>query len=234
MNQFLIINSKICEGKDLKISISNNGQTFTENNNLEKMFASKYIKYYIYIDEKGHEIATQYKKVNAPLSLNDLSLNYDYYLENTKFVDDKNNFFVNTDKRKKLFEFLNDKLQDNNFLALCGLEGIGKTASILAYLKYYKQTYFYFSIKTIDKLLAKKEINTIKKIILKEMYHFIRLEELEKYYEFLNELLEENNSAMSIFKKIFDKIKNSVQIIVLDQYKTVFEPNYDLLEKIIN
>ena len=234
MNQFLKINSKICEGKDLKKFISEDNQTFSESNNLEKMFASNYIRYDTPINEKDYEISSQFKKVNSPLSLNNLSLNYDYYLENTKFVDDKNNFFVNTEKRKKLFEFLNNKLKYNNYLALCGLEGIGKTASILAYLKYYKQTYFYFNIKIIDKLLAKKEINTIKKIILKEMYHFIRFEDSEKYYDFLDELLEKNNSAMSIFKKIFEEIKNSVQIIVLDQYKTVFDPNYDLLEKIIN
>ena len=234
MYQFLQINTEISEGKDLKTFISDDGINYIQNDSFEEMFASNFIKYCIFsIDDKDYKILFQYKKENAPLSLSNLSLNYNYYLENTTFVEDKNNFFLNTDKRKKFFEFLNNKLKNNNYLALCGLEGIGKTASILAYLKYYKQTYFYFNVKTIDKLLAEKEIHIIKKIILNEMYHFIGLEDVEKYDEFLNELLEKNNSAMGIFKNIFEKIKNSVQIIVLDQYKTIFDRNYDLLENII-
>ena len=235
MKQFLYINSRICEGKDLNTFISDDGKNYIQNNIMKNKYASKYIKYcYFSISAEDYEISTQYKFENDMLSLNDLSLNYDYYLENTNFVDDENNYFLSTDKRKEFFNFLNNKLLTNNYLALCGLEGIGKTASILAYLKYYQPAYFYFNVKTIDKLLAAKETCTIKKILLREMYHFIQLNEAEKYYEFIEKLLEENNSAMSLFKKILDKINNKVPIIVLDQYKTIFDPNYDLLEKIIN
>ena len=110
MYQFLQINTEISEGKDLKTFISDDGINYIQNDSFEEMFASNFIKYCIFsIDDKDYKILFQYKKENAPLSLSNLSLNYNYYLENTKFVEDKNNFFLNTDKRKKFFEFLNKK-----------------------------------------------------------------------------------------------------------------------------
>ena len=235
IRQFLHIDKEITNEKDLKIQISKDGIKYDNGDDINKIYSSEYIKYTISsIDENDYRIASSYIKTNDPLSLNDLSLNYDYFLDNTNFVVDKKNFFINTEQRKEFFQFLDNKLLDHKYLALCGLEGIGKTASVLAYLKYSTQTYFYFNVKAIDKLLVNKEISEIRKILLREMFHFIEFDEAKKYYDFINEILEKNHIAFDIFKRIFEKIKDYVQIIVVDQYKTKYDPNYYVLQSILN
>ena len=232
--QFLHINKEISNGKDLKVLISNDGINYTKSDSINKIYSCKYIKYInSIIDEDDYKISSSYVKSNDPLSLNDLSLNYDYYLENTNFVDNKKNFFLNTKERKEFFKFLDNKLLEHKYLALCGWEGIGKTSSILAYLKYSTQTYYYFNVKTIDKLLKNKEISKIRKILLRETYHFIEFDEAKEYYDFINEILEKNLNAIDLFKNIFEKIKDCAQIIVVDQYKTKYDQNYYILGSIL-
>ena len=174
MRQFLHLNREIANGKELRLLISNDGINYIKSFDINQSYSSKFVKYTISsINEEDYLSSIFYIDVNDSLSLKDLSLNYDYYLENTDLVENKNDFFSNTEKRKKFFEFLDNKLKENKYLAICGLEGIGKTTSVLAYLKYSTKTYFYFNVKTIDKLLATAEKSKIKDILLKEMYHFI-------------------------------------------------------------
>ena len=235
MRQFLHINREIANGKELRLFISNDGINYNKSVDMNQSYSSKYVKYTISsINEADYLSSTSYVDVNAQLSLKALSLNYGYYLENTDLVENKNDFFSNTEQRKNFFEFLDNKLEDNKYLALCGLEGIGKTTSILAYLKYSTKTYFYFNVKTIDKLLENAETAKIKDILLKEMYHFIEFKQAKNYYDFIDELLEKSHTAMDIFKHIFGKIKDDVEIIVLDQYKTKYDLNYSTLTNILN
>ena len=116
MRQFIHINKDIMQGTEYKIIISDNGKNYTKSDDINKSYASKFIKYDISsINKEDFSFATSYRKSNDPLSLKDLSLSYDYYLENTNLVNDKNNFFFNTDKRKEFFYFLNTKLNDNKY-----------------------------------------------------------------------------------------------------------------------
>ena len=233
--QFLLIIKEITKGKELDIIKSDDGKNFYQSDDISLNYASKYIKYKISsINEEEYNNSNSYVNVKGPLSLKDLSLYYDYYLENTKYVDNANNFYSISKEREEFFEFLDSKLLENKYLPLCGLEGIGKTTSILAYLKCSMKTYFYFNLKTINNLLESNEISKLRDILLKEMYHFIEFDEARDYYDFLNEILEKKFSSIEIFKKIFEKIKNLAEIIVLDQYKTKYDPLYYKLESILN
>ena len=233
VTQLLKINEII--GIDYKITISNDGIKYFYCDDIYKSYASKYIKYVISdIDEEDYKYSKKYIKVNGALTLKDLSLNYKEYLENANLIDNEKEYFLNTDKRKILFEFINKKLLDNKILALCGLEGIGKTASILAYLKYYHLKYFYFNVKAIEKKLIKNEISSIKRILLKELYHCIEFKNAEYYYNLIDKILVQNHSAMDILKELFKNIKNLIEIIVIDQYKTQYDKQYAILDNIIN
>ena len=210
LRQFSHINKIFIEEKDLEVMISQDGTNYDRGDKIDKNYDAKYVKYVIssIIKEKYMNTISQIKNKDT-LSLNELSLNYEYYLENTSFVIDKNNFFINTTKRKEFFKFLDDELVNSDYIALCGLEGIGKTASILAYLRYSTKSYFYFNIKAIDKLLVNRDISTIRKILLRELYRYISFEEATKYYDILNKILEKNITAIEIFKQIFEQIKKS-------------------------
>ena len=235
MKQFSFINEDINIDKKYKIVISNDGKEYYENYNKDEIYASKYIKYVIAsINIKDFNNSSFYIEDESALSLNNLSLNYDYYLENTYFVNNSNNFFINTDQRKEFFKFLDKQLLKDKYLALCGLEGIGKTASILAYLRYSNKNYFYFNIKTVDNLLERNEISKLKDILLKEMYHFIHFDKVSYYYNLLDEILKGKISSIDLFKKIFEQINDKPDIIVLDQYKTKYDKDYYKLESILN
>ena len=235
MKQFSFINEEINIDKKYKIVISNDGKVYYENYNKDEIYASKYIKYVIAsINIKDFNNSSFYIEDESALSLKNLSLNYDYYLENTYFVNNSNNFFINTDQRKEFFKFLDKQLSKQKYLALCGLEGIGKTASILAYLRYSNKNYFYLNIKTVDNLLERNEISKLKDILLKEMYHFIHFDKVSYYYNLLDEIFKGNISSIDLFKKIFEKINDKPDIIVLDQYKTKYDKDYYKLESILN
>ena len=235
MMQFLFINVKINTDKKYKAVISDDGIKYYLKCDNNKIYASKYIKYTISsINYEDYKNSRSYIDDKKALSLKNLSINCEYYLEYTNFINNSQNFFLNTDERKEFFSFLDDKLLEHKYLAICGLEGIGKTASILAYLKYSTNSYYYFNIKTVDNLLANNEISKLRDILLKEMYHFIIFERAKHYYDFIDEILKEKISSIDIFKKIFAQINDEVEIIVLDQYKTKYDKDYYKLSSILN
>ena len=235
MRQLLFINDKIIKKKKYNIIISDNGIEYYMTNDLKKIYASKYIKYIIsLINLEDYKKSSSYINESESLGLKDLSLNYEYYLDNTQFVNNDKIFFSITEQRKEFFEFLNNKLLEQQYLPICGLEGIGKTASILAYLKYTNKTYFYFNIKTINKLLESNEIEKLREILMKEMYHFIAFENAKYYYDYLDKLLNDKISSIDLFKSIFQEINEKTEIIVLDQYKTKYDIDYFKLGSILN
>ena len=136
ISQLYAINTKIKE--KFRIEIKDKNNNYVRSMDIPQCFESDDIKYVnALIEEEDYNIATKYKEIDAELTLQDLSLDYQYYLEDSILLDNKVNYFVNTKERKEFFKFLNEKLTNQRLLAICGLKGIGKTASILAYLKYY-------------------------------------------------------------------------------------------------
>lgn len=234
INQFYSINKLIKE--QFRIEIKDKNNIYVRSMDIPQCFESDDIKYVnALIDKEDFIMAKEFKQIDDELTLQDLSLDYKYYLEDSFLIDNKTNYFLNTKERKEFFEFLNEKLKTQRLLAICGLEGIGKTASILAYLKYYEPSYFYFNIKSINKRLEKKDKNEVKKILLREMYHFIgKFEEVKQLYENLENILNNNHTAMDILYEIIRLIQNMVSVIVIDQYKTKYDNEYEILKNIIN
>ena len=101
---------------------------------------------------------TQYKSANkivneSNIYIQDLSLSYNEYFENCEYIDDKKPYLEYSTERKNFFALLDNGLKENNFIGICGPEGIGKTASILGYCKIKNFDYFYFNTKAIFKYL---------------------------------------------------------------------------------
>ena len=106
MRQLLFINDKIIKKKKYNIIISDNGIEYYKTNDLKKIYASKYIKYTIsLINSEDYKKSSSYTDESESLGLKDLSLNYEYYLDNTQFVNNDKNFFSITEQRKEFFEF---------------------------------------------------------------------------------------------------------------------------------
>ena len=234
ISQFIWLNEQF--GKENTREISKDGIKYYPSIDVSESFSSNYIRYInSTIDENEYNKARNFKKYTEELSLDDLSLNYGFYLENSENINQKENYFVKTDERSNFFQFLEMHLSHNRKLALCGLEGIGKTASILAYLKCYKLLYFYFNVKTIDRLLKQNEKQKIIKILLREMYHFIEdFKEAESYYNEIKKIIENNYLVMDILTAIIQYIEFKVEIIVIDQYKTKYDDDYLKLINIID
>jgi hypothetical protein len=173
INQFTFLNNKF--GFGFKKTISDDNINYSSGLVISECFKAKYIKYVnAVIDKEDFICSTKYVSNKDSLGLNDLSINYKYYLENSNLVDDDNNFFIKSAKREEFFELLNKYIKSKDqLLALCGLEGIGKTASILGYLKKCKLSYYYFNVKAIDKLLSSNKKQEVIKVLLTETYNFI-------------------------------------------------------------
>ena len=230
--QFMYIDRTF--GKNFRMKIVDSSSGGTEYGDINTFFDSKNIKYVNpLIDESEFNSGKFIKEKITDLS--EISLNYKHYLEHSDEIQNQKNNFILTDERSKFFEFLQNTLKKQTIVAICGLEGIGKTATILAYLKCYKMNYYYFNIKTIDKLLKKNEKNTVLKIIVKELYSCItKFNEVEKYYDSMKNIIENNNSAIDILKDIISIIKGSVAVLVIDQYKTKYDENYNKLKNIFS
>ena len=234
MNQFSFLNEKF--GFGFKITISDDSINYSNGLVITECFKAKYIKYVnAVIDKNDFICSNKYLSNKDSLGLNDLSINYKYYLENSNLVDDDNNFFINSEKRKEFFELLNKYIKNKDkLLALCGLEGIGKTVSILGYLKKCKLSYYYFNVKAIDKLLSSNKNQEVIKVLLTETYNFIEFSSAQEYYNLIKQILNKNSSVMNVLNEIINIIQYKVVVIVVDQYEAKYDENYTKLKNIIN
>jgi len=81
--------------------------------------------------------------------LENLSLMY-YDYQKVKIKSE----FILTEERKRFFKKLNELNQTRRFIPICGPKYIGKTTSILYYLKVYaRMKYFYINLKYCQKLI---------------------------------------------------------------------------------
>ena len=229
-NSYQIIKLKRLFANDYNIEGSNDNISYLKINKIDDTLSFKYIKFINpNIIEDEFNYSRRFKSLTDNLSLKDLSLNYKYYLENSNFCENKEIFFIKSEERKIFFQLIDNYLKKDNFIAFCGLEGIGKTVSILAYLKFNKFCYFYYNMKTIDKLLKEKNNKEIIQIILKEMYHFMEFENANYFYTLIKDIVNKYNSTMDILIEIIKKINGFIQTIIIDQYKTKYDVNYQKL-----
>ena len=202
---------------------------------LEKYLEIK-ILLYKEINEKEYENSKLEITLNNKTPLQEISSIYDEYLEN-KHIIEIDPKFKKTIERKEFFKFLENEIKNNNnFIPLCGPEGIGKTTSILAFFKENRSDYFYYyaNIKKINEYCKNRNIASLRKIIIKELYNCIdQLDILKNNYEKLNSLIKENLNPLDIVTKIIELLDLKRIFIILDQYKTLYDESYQKLQNLL-
>ena len=213
-----------------------NSEEFEEER-LQKNIPYKSIKLYKFkIEENMFNKSNTFIENYVELQPLDLSLYYNEYIDFYGFINNKHKFFIFSKERKEFFKFLSDEIKNNNkFICICGPEGIGKSTSILAFCRmnlsdYY---YFYFNVKILNKFLNKKD--KIKDIIIKELFHCLDYELIKVNIEKIDNIIKESLNVFEILTKIIYLNIIPIQtIIVIDQYKTRFDPNYKNIQKLKN
>ena len=162
----------------------------------------------------------------------DLSLNFMEYFENCEYVNKQKPYFEYSKERQNFFHFLNEELNRKSFIGICGPEGIGKTASILAFCKInYFQTYFYFNIKAMIKNMD--DIKKIVEIISNEFVHCLEEKYILEYVELLQKNISSFETPLDILIYIIKNCRRfNPHIIVIDQYKIKYDKDYKKLKEL--
>ena len=158
-----------------------------------------------------------------------LSFNLDKYsnIKESEFE------YFETNSRNELFDSLQNFINSQeHYIAFTGLSGTGKTITLLKFLDMMSQNYpnCYFNIKSLTK------ISNIK-ILASE---FVKLFPDDYLYDDYIKLIHqiEKKNHLSIWDKIIEildfiiklnMIKEEI-IIIIDQYKTGYDPNLKLIE----
>ena len=204
-------------------------------NMLEKYVEIKIVKY-TEINEREYKETKIEITLSNQTSLLEISSIYDEYLENKNIIKTDPKFKI-TDERTDFFIFLENEIKNNNkFIPLCGPEGIGKTTSILAFFKENKANYFYYyvNIKKIYECLENRDIKCLKKIIINELYNSIaKFDILKDNYEELNDLIIKKLNPLDLVTKIIELLNLKRIYIILDQYKTFYDENYQKLKNLL-
>ena len=167
-----------------------------------------------------------------------ISFHYNEYIDFYGFINNKHKFFIFNKERKEFFEYLSDEIKNSNkFICIWRPEGTGKSTSILAFrgmnFIYYYYFYFYFNVKIRDKYMNKKD--KIKDIIIMELFHCLDYEQIQINIENIDNIIKNSLNVFEILTKfIYLNIIPIQTIIVIDQYKTKFDPNYRNIQQLKN
>lgn len=169
----------------------------------------------------------QYYSQNNLPEAKKLNMNFQYYSG-----ADINTFkYVNNKERKNLIERINKLLYKNQKIYITGISGIGKTITLLYFLKHKRNTFLtcYFNIKS---LLFNQDIKLETEII-----SLFPKNKKEEYLKFIEQFKKNKSINPWInIKYILDNIPifiNRYYIIVFDQYKYSEDEN-KVLEIILN
>ena len=148
-------------------------------------------------------------------------IKYEYTLNFDSYFKTKNFKFIKTKKREELNDLLDQFINDttSNIKGITGISGIGKSISLLDYLSTIHNNKCYFNLKNIHEYYMDK-------FIVDEAFKLFS--EKAKFDESLKNLKKNINYWEKIdyflscsYEGIFES-----KIIVLDQYKTDYDPKY--------
>ncbi len=155
-----------------------------------------------------------------------LTLNFDNYFN----VKDDDFSYIETNEReeleKKLLDFVIDS--ESKIFCLTGISGTGKSITLLHFLKNYNTLLrCYFNVRELFKFGDEE-------LLFKEAFKLFT--DNNQFSETINELKKQN------FKNIWDKIlfilerlsDLTTKILVFDQYKTNYDPNFANITYICN
>ena len=165
-----------------------------------------------------------------PIFLDDLSLIYSDY---QKFK--KNSEFIITNEVNEFIEKLKLLNKSKRFIPICGPKSIGKTTSLLYYLKNYAALkYFYINLSYCKKLLVNGDKKNLCLCICKELFNCLKFEDVNKFYNSLYEMNYVNimDIVTYIIKYIDEKASFGKIYLVLDQYKEKIDKDYKVIKQI--
>ena len=179
-----------------------NSKEVNINDNLN-FFQIKYLKHLLFQEDfnKANENIIEKEKI----LLDNLSLMY-YDYQKVKVKSE----FILTEERKQFFKKLYDLNQTKRFIPICGPKYIGKTTSLLYYLKVYaRMKYFYINLKHCQKLILNGKKEELMLCICKELFNCMPFEDVLNFY---------NTTFILFFFRITNNIFNFFFII----FKTIF------------
>ena len=189
--------------------------------NIKKKDISKYDSIKIkYNDSQNKNFVNLFQMNNEKITSEkySLTLNFDNYFN----VKDEDFSYIETNERKELEEkLLNFVIDDESkIFCLTGISGAGKSITLLHFLKNYnKLLRCYFNIRELFKFGDEE-------LLLKEAFKLFT--DNTEFLEAIDELKKKN------FKNTWDKILFILEklsgltkiILVFDQYKTNYDPNF--------
>ena len=182
--------------------------------------------------QNDYDKANENIKEKEKIILDDLSLiYYDYQKVESKI----NAEFILTEERNNFFEKLYQLNQTRRFIPICGPKYIGKTTSLLYYLKVYARwKYFYINLKHCQKLISLGKKEELLLCISKELFNCMKFEDIIIFYRTLNEknYINVMDIVLDIFNYMSTNFPNNKYYIVLDQYKEKIDKNYKIIQEI--
>ena len=171
-------------------------------------------------------------ELKVPIDLLSLSF-YDYQKYNYSKIEGE---FEISDDRKELFNKLNNLVGVTKFIPICGPKSIGKTTTLLYYLKkFFPNEYFYINLSLCKKLLNKDDNEELCLCICKELYNCMSFIEVQKCYKYIYQ--KKYKQIMDVVIDIMDYMdinfpyKSSV--FVIDQYKEKVDKKYQVIEQVM-
>ena len=162
--------------------------------------------------------------------LEDLSLMYYDYLKYQNLGE-----FTLSEERKDFFNNLTKLSMERQFIPICGPKYIGKTTSLLYYLKTNMMgKYFYMNLSYCKKLLLKGEKERLYLCICKELFNCMNFEDVNRFYSSLDDITYVNimDIVLFILKYLNEEFKSNRLYIVLDQYKEKIDNDYSIIQEI--
>ena len=172
---------------------------------------------------------------NVPkVSLDLLSLSYyDYQKYDYSKIEGE---FEMSNERQEFFQKLNNLVDFKKFIPICGPKSIGKTTTLLYYLKtFYPNEYFYINLSLCKKLFNKDDNEKLCLCICKELYNCISFQEVQECYNYIYQ--KKYKQIMDVVIDIMDymniKFPYKSFVFAIDQYKEKTDNKYQVIQQIM-
>ena len=157
------------------------------------------------LDEKDFETANKSIQNEQKIMLSSLSLSFYDYQKNS--FSKINGEFELTKERIEFFNKLEELINETYFIPICGPKSIGKSISLLYFLKKYIQSsYFYINLSYCKKLFLENKNECIS-YICKELYSCISFDNVQKIYNYISKSNYKN--IMEIVFNIMNYLDNN-------------------------
>ena len=241
LNLFKFKRYKVIKNKNNNNDYNNNDYNKKDdNNNDDNIILSDNLNFdeIIYLENLLNQ--EDFIKAKTPISnlskvsLDLLSLSfYEYQKYDYSKIEGE---FEMSNERQEFFEELHNLVDNKKFIPICGPKSIGKTTTLLYYLKkYYPNEYFYINLTLCKKLLNEDDNEKLCLCICKELYNCMSFKEVQKCYNYIYQ--KKYKQIMDLVIDIMDYMDKNFPcksfIFAIDQYKEKTDKKYQVIEQIM-